>query len=92
MEIIKTIGTILFALSALGFLGLAVFDQPRGNRQRVHTSRESESGFGLPVAVRLLRASVATLKLAAAGYLRPGEAGNTAYTSRRESRELDKVA
>ena len=72
MEIIQTIGTVLFALSALGFLTFAVLEKPLGRDQRIHAGREVEPAFGISVAVRLLRACLAKLKVAAAGDRRLG--------------------
>jgi hypothetical protein len=88
MVIIQTIGTILLALSALGFFLLAVFDKPLGNRQRAHMS---PSGSGIIATVRLLRASLATLKLAATEKDRLSEAGDAGHSSR-VSQGLEKVA
>ena len=72
METIQLIGTVLFALSALGFLSLAVFEKPLGRGQRIHAGRGLEPAFGISVAVRLLRACLAKLKVAAAGDRRLG--------------------
>lgn len=91
MVIIQTIGTILLALSALGFFLLAVFDKPLSNWQRAHMSPDVDTGSGIIATIRLLRASLATLKLAAAEKNRLGEAGDAGHSSR-VSQGLEKVA
>jgi hypothetical protein len=88
MAIVQTIGTILLALSALGFFLLAVFDKPHW--QRARTSPDIESGSGIIATVRLLRASLATLKRAAEKN-RLGKAGNAGHSSG-VSQELERVA
>ncbi len=65
MEIMQTIGTILFALSALGFLFLAVFDKPRQQRERIHANPEVELALAAAAQPRMLRAILAKLKSAA---------------------------
>jgi hypothetical protein len=92
MEIIQTIGTILFGLSALGFLLLAVFDTSLGARQQAFATPEAEAGSGIPAAVRLLRASLAKLKLAAAGNRRLREPDENGYPPVRTSQDLEKAA
>jgi hypothetical protein len=93
MEIIQTIGTILLAMTALGFIFLAVFDRPLSNWQRARMSPDVESDSGITATVRLLRASLALagLKLPAAEKNHLGEAGDTRH-SPRVSQDLEKVA
>jgi hypothetical protein len=91
MEIIQTIGTILFAMTAVGFLFLAVFDRPLSNWQRARISPDVESDSGITATVRLLRASLAALKVPAAEENRLGEAGDARH-SPRVSQDLEKVA
>ncbi len=87
MEIMQTIGTILFALSALGYLFLAVFDKPSLDRQRVHTSPEVEPAFDAAAQPRMLRAILG--KLRSAGDRDVPEAERDGI---RRSPELEKAA
>ncbi len=92
MEIMQTIGTILFGLTGLGFLLLAILDRPLGARNEENAGPTIESRPGIFVPVRLLRSMLAKLQFAAAGNHRLAEAAQSGRSPGRSSPDIEKVA